>query len=254
MTRWFRRSLRRIGFDLPFTRLVCPEEVKTITVDAQWHAKVTVRRMLVFMDLPEDGDLRDIVPVDPYRDADSSIIESPDASDIGRRQVSSGTCVYWRPHEPIVRYALYTHQRSWSSPAWDAKDVLWTELRCTDRTGIMAVEMIAPTAFQAAVAFKVPGWRQLGTERRLMKYALQQIDTSRSRPIIRDARQRVEWKVTAPQIGDRYICIAFTAEGLAEWQQKLKETSVKGRLRRLLGMRPPRDAADSPDRLLLPRA
>ena len=257
MTYWLRRTLRRFGLDVPFRAVVCPEEVKTIAIDAQWHAKVTVRRMLVFLSDPADGDLRDIVPIDPDTDRESSIMVSPDAMDIGRRPVKSGTCVYWSPREPIVRYAAYMHQRSWSSPADDVRDVLYTEVHCQMRTGIMALEIIAPTAFQTAVAFKEPKWRRVGTERRLMKYALRQIDTARSRPIIGEARQRVEWRVNGPKVGDRYICIAFTAEGLEDWQRRVRETSFTGRLRRLLGMRPAADAIDpsgSPDRLLLPRS
>jgi hypothetical protein len=253
MTRWIRRALRQCGFDLPFRPVVCPEEIKTITIDAQWRAKVTVRRMLVFLDLPEEGDLRDIVPVDPDTDAECSILESPDALDVGRRPAASGTCVYWWPREPLARYALYTHQRSWSSPAWDSKEVFYTELLCHGRTGIMALEIVAPTAFQAAVGFKAPWWTRFASERRLMKHALRQIDTSRVRPIIRDARQRVEWRVVEPRAGARYICIAFSPEGLAEWQQRVAATSVSGRLRRLFRTSRRSQAPDA-DRMLLPRA
>jgi hypothetical protein len=235
MTRWFRRMLRTFGFELPLTRVICPEEVKTITIDAQWRAKVTIRRMFVFLEVPDDGDLRDMVPVDPAADHESAIHESSDSLEIGRRRIKGGTCVYWKPREPIVPYALHLHQHTWSSPAWDTRDMLCTELRCGMRTGIIALEIAAPMLFQAAVAFRHPRWRRLTRERRLMKYALRQLDGAGSRPAIRENRQKLEWKVVGPRVGDRFICVAFTAEGLAEWRHRLKQTSLSGRLRSLFG-------------------
>jgi hypothetical protein len=193
--------------------------------------------MFVFLAEPEDGDLRDVIPVDPESDVECTIHESPDAEEIGRRRAGSSTCLYWRPREPIVRYALYAHQQSWSSPARDAQTTLYTEMRCGMRTGILALDMVAPVTVEAAVVFKHPRWRRLATERSLVKYALAQIDSAPLRPAIRDNRQRVEWRVVAPRIGDRYICIAFTAEGLADWQQRLDATSVTGRMRGLFGAR-----------------
>jgi hypothetical protein len=239
MKRWFRRTLRAFGFELPFTRVICPEDVKTITIDGQWRAKVTTRRMFVFLEVPDEGDLRDFVPVDPAVDHESAIHESSDALEIGRRRIKGGTCVYWKPREPIVPYALHLHQRTWSAPAWDTKDMLCTELRCRMRTGIIALEMAAPMVFQAAVAFRRPRWRRLRTERSLVKYALRQLEGAGSRPGIRENRQKLEWKVVGPRVGDRFICIAFTAEGLAEWQHRLKHTSVSGRLRSVFGSAAP---------------
>ena len=237
MTRWLRRSFRRCGLDVPFTRVVCPEEVKTISIDPQWRATTTVRRQMVFLEQPVDGDLRDIVPVAPGASGDSRVLASPDATDIGRRPFATGTCVYWRPRQPIIEYAVYTHERSWIAPAHEVKDVLCTELICRGKVASLGIEIVAPASYETAVAFKLPWWHRLATERRLMTYALGQIDTSRSRPVISDARMRVSWKVSRPRVGERFICIAFTASGLAAWQHVLEKTSVRGRLRRLVRFR-----------------
>ena len=235
--RLLRRTLRGFGFDVPFTKVVCPEVVKTVSIDGQWRATVTVNRTLVFLREPEEGDLRDAFPIDPVTDYDCSIHESSDAMEITRRRVKGGTFVYWQPREAVVPYALYTHKQTWSTPGSDTETTLFTEMECDTRTGILAIEMIAPMTFQSAVAFKRPRWRRLNTERRLMKYALEQLDTSRSRPVIRDNRQRAEWKIVGPRVGDRFICIAFTAEGLEEWQQRLRVTSLAGKLKGMFGGR-----------------
>jgi hypothetical protein len=233
MARWLRRTLRRYGIGLPFRHVVCPDQSKVIRVDADWRATVTVQSTLVFLDLPGEGDLVDFYPIDPD-DLDSVIHESPDARELGRRRHGEGTLVYWEPRENPVRYAAYFHKRSWSSPGWEGKASLYTEIRCEMRTGVQTLEVVAPVRFDTALAFKRPRWRVLKTERSLVKYALTQHDSVRERrPVIRDNGQRVEWKVIGPGVGDRYICIAFTAEALEEWRQRLKNTSLMGRLRRL---------------------
>jgi hypothetical protein len=250
MTRWLRRTVRRFGLDLPFRRVVCPEEIKTIAIDLQWRATVTVRRQMVFLAQPGEGDLRDIVPLDADADV-LNLPESPDAIDIGRRALGAGTCIYWMPREPVVEYALYTHERSWMTDAQDIKDVLCTELLCRGRTGSMTIEIIAPVAYGSAVAFKLPAWHRLASERRLMQYALQQMQVSRSRPIISGAGTRVTWRVTRPRIGDRFVCIALTPPGLAAWQHELESGSVGSRLRRFLRLDPVRGAGGA-GRVLLP--
>jgi hypothetical protein len=83
-----------------------------------------------------------------------------------------------------------------------------------------------------------------------MKYALAQLEVSRQRPLIRDAGTRVAWKVSSPRVGERFVCIALTAEGLAAWQQELKDTSIAGRLRRLLKGRRSEAATQVPGRVL----
>lgn len=250
MTRWLRRGFRRIGIDIPFRHVVCPEELKRITIDLQWRATVTTRREMVFLEQPGDGDLYDIVPVDSQAGGDSHLLESPDAVDIGHRRVSGHVRLYWQPRDSIVKYAVYTHERSWNTPAEDVREVLCTELTCQSRVAVMAIEVVAPVTYETAVAFKLPSWHWLATERRLMKHALTQIDVSRSRPIIDATRTRVSWKVTSPRIGDRFMCIAFTPRGLASWQQALDDTSIGGRVRRLFGRE--RGAAGAvPGRVLL---
>ena len=257
MTRWLRRMLRQVGLDVPFSRFVCPEEVKTIAIDPQWQATVTIRRQMVFLERPEKGDLRDVVPV--VRDAhfERHVHASPDALDTGHRSVGANTFIYWMPRVPIIEYAVYTHERSWIAPAGDVRDVLCTEVMCRGKVGVMAIEILAPVVYETAVAFKLPRWHRLASERRLMKHALAQLETSRSRPTLRDGIGRVEWKVARPRNGDRFVCIAFTAKGLAGWQQLLEKTSLGSRLRRLVrigGRRRDSEAVPtSPGRVLLPR-
>jgi hypothetical protein len=242
---------RRFGLEIPFRRFVCPEETKRITIDLQWRATVTTRRQMVFLEQPGDGDLYDIVPVDSQAGGDSHLLESPDAVDIGHRRVGAHVRLYWRPRDPIVEYAVYTHERSWNTPADQVREVLCTELTCQSRVAVMAIELVAPVTYDTAVAFKRPRWHWLATERQLMKHALTQIEVGRSRPIIDETRTRVTWKVTRPRIGERFVCIAFTTKGLASWQQELEDTSIAGRMRRLFRMRERGVAAAAPGRVLL---
>jgi hypothetical protein len=250
MTRWIRRTLRRFNIDVPFRGVVCPEEARTISIDPQWRATTTIRRQMVFLSRPDAGDLIDIVPFDPGAGSATRLLESPDSTDIGHRTMGKHTGIYWTPREPIVKYAIYTHERSWMAPAGDVRDVLCTELVCRHKVSSMTIEILAPATYQAAVAFKRPRWHWLATERRLMKYALAQLAVGRQRPLIRDAGTRVAWKVSSPRVGERFVCIALTASGLAAWQQELTDTSLASRLRRLVRLRDRGAAQAVPGRVL----
>lgn len=234
MKQWIRRTLRRRGIELPFRGVVCPEQVKQIRVDTSWRATVTVQSTLVFLDVPEEGDLCDVLPL-VADDYDSVIHSSPDAREIARRQQGDTMRVYWAPKEAIVRYATYAHQYSWTSPGWDGQASLYTEYTCSMKTGVQHLEVIAPVIFSAAVAFKRPRWPRLNSERSLIKYALEQLASADGhRPAVRDNGQRVQWQIVGPNVGDRYVCMAFTAEGLAQWQEKLRKVSVGERIMGLL--------------------
>jgi hypothetical protein len=233
MIRWLRRKLRPYGLELPFTSQICPEHLKVIRVDANGRAEVTVRRSLVFLSVPEPGDLRDVIPVDP-EDPESTIHGSPDAREIGRRRSGAGTCVYWTPNRPVVPYALYVHEHSWSSPGLPGQAALYTELRCDVRTGIISLQLSAPVRVEAAVAFKRPRWRRIATERSLVKYALTQLESNDGQAVIADDGQTVEWTLAGPAVGDRYLCVVFTEDGVRQWQARLEETSIARRLRRAI--------------------
>ena len=250
MTGWIRRSLRRLNIDLTFRGVVCPEEARTISIDPQWRATTTIRRQMVFLRQPADGDLVDIVPFDPRAGSATRLLGSADSRDIGLRTMGRNTGVYWTPREPIVKYAVYTHERSWMAPADEVRDVLCTELVCRHKVASMTIEIVAPSTYHTAVAFKRPRWHSLATERQQMKYALAQLEISRQRPLIRDAGTRVAWKVSSPRIGERFVCIALTAEGLAAWRQELQDTSIAGRVRRLLKRRTREATNQVPGRVL----
>jgi hypothetical protein len=250
VTRWLRRSFRRVGIDVQFDRVVCPEELKTIAIDLQWRATVTLRRQMVFLEQPVEGDLRDVVPVLP-RDGDSRLLDSPDSIDIARRSLAAHTRIYWMPREPITEYAVYTHERSWVMPAQDVKDVLCTELACGHRLATMAIEIIAPVAYETAVAFRLRWWHRLANERQLMKHALAQIEVSRTRPVIDETRTKVTWQIRRPRVGERFVCIALTSAGLTAWRQELEDTSLGGRLRRLLRVGKRNHTTARPGRVLL---
>lgn len=248
MTGWIRHTLRRFNIDLTFRGVVCPEETRTISIDPQWRATTTIRRQMVFLTQPHDGDLVDIVPFDPGAGSATRLLESADSRDIGRRAMGKNTRIYWTPRAPIVKYAVYTHERSWIAPADDVRDVLCTELICRHKVASMGIEILAPATYQTAVAFKRPFWHSMATERQQMKYALAQLEVSRQRPLIRDAGTRVAWTVSSPRVGERFVCIALTADGLTAWQQELKDTSIAGRLRRLVRFRGRGPVATAPGR------
>ena len=63
-------------------------------------------------------------------------------------------------------------------------------VQCDKRTGHFLCELITPQMFEAAVVFERPRWPLLNTERRVMRYALKQIEAGGGRPSICDNGRR----------------------------------------------------------------
>jgi hypothetical protein len=232
MKRWLRRTLRRYGVDLTFTDVICTGHVKSIAVAADGRTEVAVRRSLVFLVPPLLGDLRDVVPIDPDGDLNGVAVTSPDSTEVGRVRCKAGMQVYWAPKEPIVPYALYTHEYRWSSPGWYAEAAMYTELRCETRTGLMQLEFATSGPIETAIAFKRPRWRRMTTERGLVKHALTGSESHQHATVSEDGCLAT-WRVAGPQIGDRYVGVVFGQNGVEQWQKRLEATSLAARMRRL---------------------
>jgi hypothetical protein len=232
MKRWFRRVLRRCGMHVPFADVVCPEHAKSIRFIDDGRIEVIDRRSLVFLGLPEPGDLRDDLPL--AGDADSAPYVSPDAMELYRTSTRTGTQVCWMPREPLVRYALYAHQHGWISPGGAVDGAAFSEFRCDMKTGHARLSMITPARFEAAVVFKRPRWRRLTSERALVKYALAHLEQGEGdHPAIVEDGSRMEWNVAGPAVGDRYICVAFLQNGVQLWRDRLESQTLAARMRRL---------------------
>jgi hypothetical protein len=231
-----KRTLQRCGIRLRFADFICAEHVKSIAIGADGRAKVTVQEKLVFLDLPEIGDLHDTCAVDQETTFDNFIRHSPDSVEGGRRRIGSAAFVIdWMPKSVVTRFALYAHEYSWFPAGSQLQPALFTEYQCGTRTGHFLCELITPQAFEAAVVFERPRWPLLNTERRVMRYALKQIEAGGGRPSICDNGQRIEWRIAEPKIGTRYMCVAFHQNGLLLWNDDLQKSSLAGRVRRLVG-------------------
>jgi hypothetical protein len=230
-----KRSLQRCGFRLPFSDLICAEYIKSICIGPEGRAKVTVQEKLVFLELPEVGDLHDICSVDRETTFDNFIRHSPDSIEGGRRRIGSTAFVIdWMPTSAVTRYGMYEHEYSWFPVGTQLQPALFTEYLCDKRTGHFLCELITPQAFEAAIVFERPRWPLLNTERRVMQYALGQIEAGGGRPSICDNGRRIEWRIAEPKIGTRYMCVAFHQNGMLLWNDTLQKQSLAGRFRRLV--------------------
>jgi hypothetical protein len=236
LKRLVRRSLRRCGIRVSFPGLICAEYIKSVCIGSEGHAKITVQKKLVFLEVPEAGDLHDTCTVDPETTLDTFVRRSPDSEDGARRRTGSGALeIDWMPISAVTRYALHEHEYEWSPIGSQLQPALCTEYICDAKTGHFLCELITPQAFEAAIVFERPRWPLLNTERRIMRYALKQIDAGGGRPAISENGQRIEWRIAEPKPGTRYLCVAFHQNGLQFWNDDLQKNSLVGRMRRLAG-------------------
>ncbi len=236
LKRFVKRSLQRCGIRLPFSDVICAEHIKSICIGPEGRAKVTVQEKLVFLDQPEAGDLQDTCAVDRETTFENFICHSRDAIEGGRRRAGSTAFVIdWMPKSEVTRYGLYEHEYSWFPAGTQLQPALFGEYVCRTRTGYFLCEWITPQAFEAAVVFERPRWPLLNTERRVVEYALKHIDGGGERPKICDNGQRIEWRIDAPKMGARYMCVVFHQNGMLLWSDDLQKHSLAGRVRRLVG-------------------
>ena len=200
LKRLVRRSLRRCGIRVSFPGLICAEYIKSVCIGSEGHAKITVQKKLVFLEMPETGDLHDTCTVDPETTLETFVRHSTDSVDGARRQMGSGALeIEWMPSSAVTRYALHEHEYEWSPIGSQLQPALCAEYVCDAKTGHFLCELITPQAFEAAIVFERPRWPLLNTERRIMRYALKQIDAGggrpghfRERPANRMANRRAE--------------------------------------------------------------
>ncbi len=234
MKRLFRRVLRRCGIALPYSNVICAEYAKLVCIEPKGQARITIQQKLVFLDVPDDGDLRDTCPIEPGVTIENFRMQSPDAVEIGRRRLGrKAVAVEWKPRSAITPYAIYEHEHSWMPQGLFDQLAVWTEFQCAPRTGKFLLEMITPQEFSEAVVFERPRWTPLNTERRLVKYAIKQLEAATHRPTILDNGQRLEWRVLGPRKNVRYLCVGFHQNGVLLWKDRLKKASVFGGMRQL---------------------
>ena len=227
-----RQLLRRRGFNVLFTDVICPLHSKTIWLRTDGQVETTIERTLVFLRAPEPGAMRDVVARDPNHD--KMMYDSPDARGLERKSTADAAFVYWTPRVPVVPYALYPHSIRWAAPGPTREPAIYTDVHCEVRTGVLGVEIVTPAMFEAAVVFKRPRWRRLTTEASLMKHALKQLESGGEKPSILENGARLQWTANGPRMNERYVCVAFHEGGVELWQKRLAAGTFTARMRRLI--------------------
>ena len=237
MARAIRNALRRIGIRVPFGAVICPEWQKTVCIESDWRARVITKRTLVFTGLPNPGDLRDNFPIDRDSALEVLFYDSPDAVEVARKKRGSHALqISWMPKGPVVPYALYHHEDSWIHPASHKCAAVAAHYHCDMKTGMFDIEFVTPGLFENGVAFRLPRWRRLRKERSLIKYALAQMQGANpAHPRLEGGGKRAAWRIDGPRRGDGFVFVLFHEHGVVEWERRLRESSLSGRMRRVFG-------------------
>ena len=232
---WLRPSLQRIGVNVPFRGVICVEGTQTISIDQEWHASITTRRKLVFLEQPSAEDLSDTYGLGVGEPIDDVMYTSPDAVELRRdRKVPGRLTVYWWPREPIALYTLHEHEAAWRPLAAFDASALCVEYKCDMRTGVFSIECLAPRQLETAVLFKRPRWPMRLNERRIIQRALKELNSGQPLPQMLDDGRRVTCDVRGAKVGERYIFVAFRLCGVADSERWLQETSLFGRAQRTI--------------------
>jgi hypothetical protein len=226
LRRWIRAASARVGIHLPFTGVICVHGTQSVSLDGEGRADIKFRKLLVFLEEPAAGDLRDVYALSASKAASAVIYVSPDAREISRENREPGReAICWLPREPIVLNALYEHQHGWRPSTAFADPAVCIEYDCNMKTGIFTIEVESAGAFDAAVLFERPRWPLRFDERRMIRTALEQLNVPGTRPEITKDGTGVIAEVQAPRLGARYLLVAFRRCGVADCEQWLVHTS-----------------------------
>ncbi len=211
-----------------FKDVICPQHTKTVWLRADGQVETTILRTLVFLKVPEPGAMRDVVARVPNQTA--VMYESADARGLERKSSAEAAYVYWTPRGAVTPYAVYDHQLRWTSPGPTREPAIYTDIHCETRTGILAVEIVTPAMFEAAIVFKRPRWRSLTTEQSLMKQALKQLESGGAKPTLTE--NGVPVAVARPRTThQRALCVRRVPRG---GRRPLAETPRRHFLHRTL--------------------
>ena len=79
LRRWIRAASARVGIHLPFTGVICVHGTQSVSLDGEGRADIKFRKLLVFLEEPAAGDLRDVYALSASKAAIAVIYASPDA-------------------------------------------------------------------------------------------------------------------------------------------------------------------------------
>jgi hypothetical protein len=235
LRRWIRCASARIGIRLPFKGVICVHGTQSVSLDREGRAEIKFRKLLVFLERPSPGDLRDVYALGTRRGTSAIIYMSPDAIEVSREEPEPGRKeITWLPRDAVILNALYEHQNGWRPSVVFDDPAVCVEYDCNMPTGIFTIELASSTQFDAAVLFKRPRWPLRLTERHIVRAALQRLKTPGPMPQISPDGACVIGEVQAPKIGDRYFLVAFRRCGVADCEQWLMQTSLLGRCQRTI--------------------
>lgn len=225
--RWIRAASARVGIRLPFRGAICVQGTQSVSIDPQGRAEIKFRKLLVFLETPQAGDLRDVYTLGTGKPTSATIYASPDAIEVAREERTAGRQeIVWLPREPVIVNALYEHQNGWRPSGTFNDPAVCVEYDCNMPTGIFTIELTAATQLDAAVLFKHPCWPLPITGRRIISAALQQLKMPGSMPQISSDGATVTGQLQAPRVGDRYFLVAFRRCGVADCEEWLRRTST----------------------------
>ncbi len=224
LRRWIRAASARVGIRLPFRGAICVHCTQSVSIDQQGHAEIKFRNLLVFLEKPEAGDLRDAYALGS---GTATIFESPDAVEVFREEPAPGRLeIVWLPGGPVILNALYEHQHGWQPSATFDDPAVCIEYDCNIPTGIFTIKLASAMQFDAAVLFKRPRWPRRLTGRHIVSAALQQLKMPGRAPEISPDGAMVVGEVHEPRVGDRYLLVAFRRCGVADCEEWLKRSSI----------------------------
>ena len=228
--RWIRAAGARVGIRLPFKGVICVQGTQSVSIDREGRAEINFKRLLVFLERPEAGDLRDVYALGTGSGTSAVIYESPDSLETAREEPQRGRLeISWMPRDPVILNALYKHQNGWRPSVTFDDPAVCVEYDCNLPTGIFTIELASSSQFDAAVLFKRPRWPLRLTERHLVRAALERLKTPGPLPRMLQDGLSVVGEILEPRVGDRYFLVAFRRCGVADCEQWLMQTSIFGR-------------------------
>ena len=224
--------LRRFGLNRLRSDRICTYHHKTVDIDDNLHAMVTVTQNWVFLEEPDQQDLSESYSIDPKLSIHDFPYCSPDGVEVSRKRTGKGSVtIFWQPRDPIIPFTEYVHRDEWTPPVPYDQPACYTEYHCVYKTGYFQTVVRAPFMIESAIVFKRPSFRRLRSDNDFMRFAIRKRHRSWGTWQIQKDGHGLLWTIVNPHVNKSYVCVFFKVGGKHYWEKRLSEASVWNNLR-----------------------
>lgn len=217
------------------SNIICTQSLHVLEVQRNGEGKKRFYRTLIFLNVSEQKDLRDLFVLDRPIPPKDFCYFSPDSDEIERVQVDKNRiAIFWSPKKKIYPFESYEHTAEWIMRTSYTDPGNYSSILIDLQTGYHKTVVKTPYQIEHVMAFKGPRWKKLSSEINVYNYGFQRKVPSCPQPRLIDNGYGFEWEIHTPELGRTYFCSFFREGGVKYWKNEINESRLFDRILRFV--------------------